>query len=103
MININKMSDSEYQEYCLKEYAEFFKQLEKEINKDLKDLKMIYYFEGKTLIVKPTINTSIRENSLFPRKRMLIEGTKIPNKIFWKKYISRRKFICYPYWFKKSR
>lgn len=84
MININKMSDSEYQEYCLKEYKDFFKQLEKEISKDLKDLKMIYYFEGKTLIVKPTINISVRESSLFSKKRMLIEGAKIPDnfKIF---------------------
>ena len=92
MTEIDKMNDLEYQEYCLKEYAEFFKQLEKEnlYNKNntlqrIRPAKNTYYFEGKTLVVrKNQILIVSKENKYshdMSTNKIIIEKAKIPGNL----------------------
>lgn len=48
MIEIDKMSDLEYQEYCLKEYEKFFQLLNSNLENSKKK-KAKYEFDGKKL------------------------------------------------------
>lgn len=86
MTEIDKMSDLEYQKYCLREYAEFFKQLEEEnlynINKHTKNT---YYFESKNIIVrKNQILIVFKENKFshnLSTNKISITKTRIPSNL----------------------
>ena len=68
MIEIDKMSDLEYQEYCLKEYEKFFQLLNSNLENSKKK-KTKYEFDGKKLNIYPTIRC------------LIIDGFKIPDNI----------------------